>query len=741
MKTRLAASLLLVLLASLFPARGTQADIVGPSWNWSNSFNWGYGYSATFAQTFRGDGQALTGARFRMYDESCCYYWPFRWMVMEWDTANNRAKGPVLAQADAQWSNWSCCWFDRTTQFPQRPVLSPAKTYVLILTVSPWWGNYCCSWSRFAINPDYEYPDGSFWYLSNGGDMSAFAAQSWTNAGYDLNFTVYTTPDCDGNGVPDAQELDSSSDCDGNGVLDRCESQPAGSTSRSAGPQGPVGAGAGAIFDFAGLVPPATGVDIVVTAAGDLSATHEFLSVRIGAGIERLVFTGAEQDCATLTATVSLTRQEFTDALDGNDLRITVTGGPTVDAGACGGGSWAAVSFNYQDAWPDCNGNLSSDAEDLCAGTSADCNGNRTPDECDIASSASQDLDGNGQPDECQPDCNGDLRPDGWQIATGEVPDCDLNSVPDSCDLSSGVAVDCDSNAIPDSCDIASGASPDCDFDGKIDSCAIAQGLVADCDLNGVPDACDIVAGTGTDCDLNGSLDSCDVASSSVSAEPATQSPFNSGSPLRFEAGAMRRAASDVRVELVYAAYTSQYYGWWMRLDLDGVAIDQWIDSYWGDCSARTRRITIAASTWNAALSDGVAPVTAQFSGYDWCAGWCQIKITYQAQPLSPDCNSNSLPDGCDLLSGVAHDCDANGLPDSCDIANGAEDESANGYPDRCDLDRGDLNLDGQVSGADLGILLTLWGSANYPIGDLNHDGLIGGADLGILLTNWGEAF
>ena len=49
----------------------------------------------------------------------------------------------------------------------------------------------------------------------------------------------------------------------------------------------------------------------------------------------------------------------------------------------------------------------------------------------------------------------------------------------------------------------------------------------------------------------------------------------------------------------------------------------------------------------------------------------------------------------------------------------------------------GDLNGDGVVNGADLGVLLSLWGSAGGP-GDLNGDGIVNGADLGVLLANWG---
>jgi len=50
----------------------------------------------------------------------------------------------------------------------------------------------------------------------------------------------------------------------------------------------------------------------------------------------------------------------------------------------------------------------------------------------------------------------------------------------------------------------------------------------------------------------------------------------------------------------------------------------------------------------------------------------------------------------------------------------------------------GDLNHDMIVDGADLGDLLSLWGSADEHA-DLNGDGVVDGADLGELLANWGE--
>jgi len=54
---------------------------------------------------------------------------------------------------------------------------------------------------------------------------------------------------------------------------------------------------------------------------------------------------------------------------------------------------------------------------------------------------------------------------------------------------------------------------------------------------------------------------------------------------------------------------------------------------------------------------------------------------------------------------------------------------------DRPCLDTPDLNGDGVVDGADLGILLANWGGTG--LGDLNGDGIVDGADLGLLLAAW----
>jgi hypothetical protein len=60
----------------------------------------------------------------------------------------------------------------------------------------------------------------------------------------------------------------------------------------------------------------------------------------------------------------------------------------------------------------------------------------------------------------------------------------------------------------------------------------------------------------------------------------------------------------------------------------------------------------------------------------------------WEVRALDPgDCNSNGIPDDCDLESGTSQDCNGNSIPDECDIASGdSGDCNTNGIPDECDI-------------------------------------------------------
>jgi len=134
-------------------------------------------------------------------------------------------------------------------------------------------------------------------------------------------------------------------------------------------------------------------------------------------------------------------------------------------------------------------------------------------------------------------------------------------------------------------------------------------------------------------------------------------------------------------------------------------------------------------SGWSLTPPPGLAAVTAITAGWGFLA----------AITTSSDCNGNGIDDALEIQKGLALDCNGNGVLDECEIAlDPSMDSNKDGVLDSCSYARGDLNLDGVVNGADLSIVLSLWGTASPGYADLNSDGVVNGADLAVLLGNWG---
>jgi len=109
--------------------------------------------------------------------------------------------------------------------------------------------------------------------------------------------------------------------------------------------------------------------------------------------------------------------------------------------------------------------------------------------------------------------------------------------------------------------------------------------------------------------------------------------------------------------------------------------------------------------------------------------------------------------DDAALLSGAVYaldittieDCDENGIDDSIDIIENPElDHNLNGILDVCEVAScaADINGDGEVDGADMGLLFVSWGACpgdepGCP-GDLDLDGVVNGIDLGLFCSSWG---
>jgi len=132
-------------------------------------------------------------------------------------------------------------------------------------------------------------------------------------------------------------------------------------------------------------------------------------------------------------------------------------------------------------------------------------------------------------------------------------------------------------------------------------------------------------------------------------------------------------------------------------------------------------------------------------------AGGGYHTIAIAALPLI-DTDYDGRPNSTDNCPNIANptqaDCNNDGIGDVCEFAAGAPDFNHDGIPDTCQCGTipslpaccpGDLDRNGDVSGADIGLLLSNWGPCgNACLYDLNNDGKVNGGDLGLLLSGWG---
>ena len=98
----------------------------------------------------------------------------------------------------------------------------------------------------------------------------------------------------------------------------------------------------------------------------------------------------------------------------------------------------------------------------------------------------------------------------------------------------------------------------------------------------------------------------------------------------------------------------------------------------------------------------------------------------------SADCNGDGIVDYGQVRSGMFADADGDNVPDCCERGEPC-------VPEPATCEDADLFPDTQVNGADLGVMLSQWGtSSQFTVSDLNHDSVVDGLDLGILLSFWG---
>ena len=94
-------------------------------------------------------------------------------------------------------------------------------------------------------------------------------------------------------------------------------------------------------------------------------------------------------------------------------------------------------------------------------------------------------------------------------------------------------------------------------------------------------------------------------------------------------------------------------------------------------------------------------------------------------------------PPQCSMVE-WSRDCNGDGIVDFGQIRAGElPDVNRNNVPDECDC-LADIFVDGQVNGADLGIVLSQWGQGAGAAADIDRDGTVNGADLAAVLGTWG---
>ncbi|MCA9284048.1 MAG: hypothetical protein KDA22_02445 [Phycisphaerales bacterium] len=340
----------------------------------------------------------------------------------------------------------------------------------------------------------------------------------------------------------------------------------------------------------------------------------------------------------------------------------------------------------------DVNGDASVDLDDYCAWVAEPV-----------------DLDGDGDTDD------GDVQ---WLVERLAdfgfvVADCNGNGVADHCEIAEGAVMDCDGNDVPDEC------QPDCNGDGVPDTCE------PDCNGNGVPDPCDIAGSSSQDCNGNGIPDECD-AGGTVEAPNVFDPPLEmlEGTTtiddlLVTDVGVIDDIDFTIDIDYRIGNLIVQlsHGGTTVTLvDLPGVPETSLGNGQLGYDIVLDDEGSGGPIEDEGNFGSPFEPITsppsytpneplAAFDGMPSEGTWTVTVITNEV--LSPIGTFNDWGLAITLAGVEVPPCNP------------------------ADLDR-----DGDVDGADLGMLLGAWGSSGP--GDLDGDGVVGGADLGIMLGSWG---
>ncbi len=265
-------------------------------------------------------------------------------------------------------------------------------------------------------------------------------------------------------------------------------------------------------------------------------------------------------------------------------------------------------------------------------------------------------------------------------------------------------ADDCNSNGIQDDQDIADGYSEDCNSNGVPDECDIDSVMSLDCQSNGVPDECELAAVNGLAGAYYDELDFQGPVKGRI--DPAVD--FQGGGTWP----GLGIATSTFTVRWTGYVITPSVSGEYefftvtddgTRLWVNGIQlVDKWVTQGPAEWSG-TLHLDADSQYWI------VMEYFEQGGGETAELRWQPPGLAKEIIPsanLIPgfDCNTNGIPDDCDITSSTSEDlylngvpdecevldCNTNGVPDDQDIAGGySQDCNANNVPDECEIEWG----------------------------------------------------
>ena len=447
------------------------------------------------------------------------------------------------------------------------------------------------------------------------------------------------------------------------------------------------------------------------------------------------------------------------------------------------------------DACQDCNANGLPDPAEILAGTLADIDGDMRPDGCE------EDCDGDGVPDSAEIDGNDALDLDGNTRLDACQPDCDANGFADAIDIDLDMKLDRSRDGRIDSCEDCDGDGVS-DFaalrgsrsrwvassaDGFLRELDPRSGVVRRTVACGASGASDLAI--GTDGRLYAAVGNQvwaldrvhDVAatpwSAALSATVRGLAVAPDGSLAALLANGtveLLRADGTVARTFVAAGLASNARDIVFRTLPDG-ARDALVSHDGGvigrfQWPAGEGSVLVTAPAGQTGLrglfafADGSFLVMSnqargiyRYSAAGVRAGLWSVETGSMLNGLHSLCDagdgrtilataasSSSTVNGYNRTTGYlertyrVYPADAPSATAIAVAPPSAADENGNLVPDACEVVAADINGDGSVDSADLGILLSSWGACAGCAADVNGDGGVDSADLGALLAAWG---